>query len=265
MRSQVLFVLALAGCGPQFAVVPQGGMPTAMGSSGSITVTAFAEQWSADPDDLADYLTPIAVELYNAGPYEVRVSFADFALRDERGFRFAAINPFIPAALGRLELERGPLLAARGGFGGRGGFGSHAARGGGRIVVGPPSGRRWGGYGHIGWGGGWSGYHIAGGLRGYYGPGFGYWYGPGSYPPFYGQWVWWWGPAYYPSPRPSADVLSFALPEGVLAPGGRVNGYLYFQKATDHARVLDLSWEAHEARSGGVVGSAAVRMQVLER
>src|SRR5437879_6375195 len=98
---KLVFLLALAGCGPQFAVVPQGGLPRAIATAGSVTVTAFAEQWSADPDDLADYLTPIAIELYNAGPSEVRVSYADFALRDQRGARFGAINPFVPAALGR--------------------------------------------------------------------------------------------------------------------------------------------------------------------
>ena len=59
-----------------------------------MTLTAFASEWTGYPDDLTEYITPVAVELFNAGPYEVRVSYADFALRDGRGFRYAAINRY---------------------------------------------------------------------------------------------------------------------------------------------------------------------------
>jgi hypothetical protein len=77
--------------------------------------------------------------------------------------------------------------------------------------------------------------------------------------------VFWWGPGYYPSERPSADVIASALPEGVLEPGGRANGFLYFQKATDRSERLDLAWEAHDARTGNFVGTAHLPLQVVER
>src|SRR5207253_10021426 len=85
------------------------------------TMVAFANQWDADPYDLADYITPIAVELYNPGPCEVRVSYVDLQLRDQSGFRYGAINPYIPAmTVGEADAPTGApaarpvLLAANG-------------------------------------------------------------------------------------------------------------------------------------------------------
>ena len=121
--------------------------------------------------------------------------------------------------------------------------GAAAARSRGGVIVGPPGGRRPGGYGWGYGGGGWSGYRVHGGLRGYYGLGVGYWGGPWIYPPYYGDWVFFWGPSYYPA-RPSMEVLELGLPEGVLPPGGRVSGYLYFKRATGARQgALDLSWD----------------------
>jgi hypothetical protein len=36
---------------------------------------------------------------------------------------------------------------------------------------------------------------------------------------------------------PTGDMLQRALPEGVLAPGGRVSGFMYFERVTDVSRV----------------------------
>jgi hypothetical protein len=259
-------MLALAGCGGGVAVVPENGMSRALSTSGPVTITAFATAWAGDPEDLTDYLTPVAVELYNAGPWEVRVSYADFGLRDERGERFPAINPFQSARYSNVE-DPGVLLASRGGGGGHGGGGRFSAGrsgggGGGHVVVGPPGGTR---SGAVGAHGGWSGYHVHPGARGWYGPGWLYWGLPFVQPPWYATWVYPWGPANYPSDRPSADVVESALPEGVLEAGGHVNGFLYFKKATDRTRQLVLSWDAHEALQGGYVGMARVPLMVVER
>jgi hypothetical protein len=260
MRSLVLGALvALTGCGPEFAVVPDGGQPRAVSAVGPVTMTALAVQWEGSPFDLADYVTPIAVELYNAGPSEVSVSYADFALRDERGFRFGAINPFLPAVVSALP-QKPVLLAARGGGGfGGGGRGGSGGRGG--VTVGPPTVGRGLGPGAGQWGG-WNGYQISGGLRGYYWPGTPFWQGPLYYPPYYSEWVYFWGPNYYPA-RPSADVLTLGLPEGVLAPGGRVNGFLYFQRATAASRRLTLAWEARDARTNAFLSTAQVQLDVI--
>jgi hypothetical protein len=325
--------LFAVGCAPELAVVPRGGMDRVVAQVNGITLVAFGNQWDAYPNDLSDYVTPIAVELYNPGPSEVRVSYADLALRDASGFRYGAINPYLPAAavgaatpagaaptkvsaaegvavadgavIGSdgahplLLASNGPLLlAGRSGGGGArsapaaGGFrgAPSSFHGGGMMRSPPPAGHFGGmrpivppprggvgfggGYGgglpgrHYGWGysnGGWNGYLVNGGLRGYYGLGFGYWGGPWFYPPYYGDWVYGWGPTYYPS-RPSTDVLSLGLPEGVLPPGARVSGFLYFKRATAAQQGgLDLSWDTHDARTGATLGTLHVPLDVVER
>src|SRR5581483_1843570 len=87
------------------------------------------------------------------------------------------------------------------------------------------------------WGGGIAGYNgpafrYYGGLRAWYGAGAIYWGGPLIYPPWYGDWVLWWSPAYYPMARAPMDMLTMALPEGVLPAGGKIDGFLFFKKAT---------------------------------
>jgi hypothetical protein len=304
--------LFAAACGPEFAVVPKGGLDRVVaqgqGPASGVTMVAFANQWDAFPYDLADYVTPIAVELYNPGPNEIRVSYADLALRDGSGFRYAAINPYIPAStVGEADLPARPVLLASNGplvvasnttrIGGGFHVGGGAHWGGGRVVgpppargygggraiipaprggvlrggglrggviVGPPGARRpGGGWGY--YGGGWSGYRVHGGLRPYYGWGVGYWGGPWFYPPYYGDWVFYWGPAYYPA-RPSIEVLESGLPEGVLPPGARVSGFLYFKRATGaNQGALDLSWDIRDAQTGASLGSLHVPLEVVHR
>jgi hypothetical protein len=125
--------------------------------------------------------------------------------------------------------------------------------------------RPWGRSG-FGWGyrpGGWTGFHLYGGLRGWYGSYGMYWGGPFSYPGYYGSYVSWWGPSYYPS-QPSEDVLAAALPEGVLTAGGRVNGFIYFKRATSkETRQLDLTWSVVDARTNANLGEARVTLDVV--
>ena len=52
-------------------------------------------------------------------------------------------------------------------------------------------------------------------------------------------------PALDPEPAwelPSADMLDLALPEGVLAPGQTVSGFLYFERAPRGAGAVTLTW-----------------------
>ena len=297
LRLATLALFGLAACGPEWAVVPRGGIDRVVargaGPATGVTMVAFANQWDAYPYDLADYVTPIAVELYNGSNSEIRVSYADLALRDGSGFRYAAINPFIPATtVGEAAPAPKPvLLAANGPMVVAANWGAHTAvhiappppisgrvaaprvavprggvrigpplRGRGGVIIGAPAAhRRWG------YGGGWNGYLVAGGLRPYYGWGVGYWGGPWIYPPYYNDWVLMWGPSYYPA-QPSTDVLALGLPEGVLPPGARVSGFLYFKRATGaHQGALDLSWEIHDARTGSSLGSLHVPLEVVHR
>jgi hypothetical protein len=306
MRSSIflssLLSLGLCACGPQFAVIPHGGAPLVTASQAGVYFTAFAEQWDGDPRDLADYVTPIAVDIYNGTQAEVRISYADFALTSN-GVRVPALNPFeMPAATASStpipgnptlaiegeELKMGPLFAGPiegpagsmlatyahgggGGGGGRGGGGGHF--GGGASVR--------GGFGHgyggprIGWGGRaygagarWGrGFYGIGGLRRWYGVGGLYWGGPWIYGPGYGLWVTGWGVGVYGDyGRPSPDVVDLALPEGVLEPGAHINGYLFFRKATGpNVQQLSLAWTSYDARTGALIGTDRVQLDVVHR
>jgi hypothetical protein len=267
--------LLLAACGPEFAVVPHDGRPaiSANAPTGS-TLTAFANQWDGYPDDLADYVTPISVELYNPGPNEIRVLYCDFVLKDAGGHRYGAINPFTPSMLGRIdfELDKPVMLAGRGGGGGgHGGGGFHGGGGyhGGapRAAFGYHGGFHTGGMSismgpRLRWGVApiyhGPGFIYYGGLRTWYGSGAMYWGGPWSVPLWYNDWVYYWGPQYYPY-RPSADVLQLALPEGVIPPGGKVDGFLYFKRATaGSGGDLDLAWEMYDAKTNQALGTLHV-------
>jgi hypothetical protein len=257
-------------------------------------MSAFAQQWVGDPADLADFITPIAVDLYNGTGSEIRVSLQDFALRTEQGVRLSALSPFQLGGLSEREdpaaLERGPLLASAGplyaqvrvgpppSMGSRGGSFSFG-RGGG-FVAPPPAMRFGGGYSGsylgprygTGFGGGYAyrprwgaGFYISGGYRSYYGPGARYWSGPWGYGYGYGPYVSYWGGASYPR-GPSAEVLDMAIPDGVLAPGAHVNGFLYFQKATGpEVRSVTLTWTPVDVRSNQPVGEARIALEVARR
>ena len=142
--------------------------------------------------------------------------------------------------------------------GSRGTSGARSISTGGRLAA-PSVGAR--GYG---WrGGGWRGYRPIGGMRGWYGGGIGYWGGPWALLPYYYDWVIGWYPYYRASP--SQDVLELGLPEGVLPPGARVSGFLYFKRATQHQGALELSWEMHEATNGAPLGSLRLPLEIVAR
>jgi hypothetical protein len=155
----------------------------------------------------------------------------------------------------------GPPPAIR--YGSPGGFRQHTGAFRGGTFIGPPAPIHPGA--RVGIRGGWNGYLVSGGLRGYYGPRVGYWGGPWIYPPYYSDWVFFWGPQYYPA-RPSMDVLTYGLPEGVLPAGAHVSGYLYFKRATGSQKgPLELSWDVRDAKSGASLGSLHVPLEVVRR
>lgn len=285
-----------AGCASIPHVAPAGGAPQAVAAVAGVSLIVVDKEWDASPDDLGEYVTPVPVELYNAGPAEVRVSFLDFALVDEANFRYKALNPFVaasasgeadhPAPTERTaaapypeEENPRPVLLA-----GRGAVrvapprpGPMAPRVyGPRVYMRPPPvvvrpGFPAPGPVRLGWRagfgyGGWVGYRPYPYYRPWLGPGFSlYWTDPFLYPPGYATWVVGWGPAWYPrSPTVPQDVVNLGLPEGVLAAGGHVAGYLYFQRTQPSANNLALRWEVHEAREGAILGTADVALVVVK-
>lgn len=262
-----------AGCATSPTILPAGGLPQATAAAGPGSISVFESRWDGEPSDLTDFVTPVAVELVNTGTEPVRVSYFDFALTDERGTRYAALNPFVTAQseAGPAGDMRGTLVAGRGHF-----IGAPRAHVGAprfvpapvhhvwrprphltlhpRVIVragvhiGPPA---------------WRGYTPLPYYRPWFGAGFNYWNAPWLYPPGYATWVWAWSPAFYPGSRtPPSDVLNNGLPEGVLEPGGHASGFLYFQRAHAEAQALSLSWNVNGMNAEQSFGEAQIMLEV---
>lgn len=56
---------------------------------------------------------------------------------------------------------------------------------------------------------------------------------------------------------PSADVLALALPEGLLAPGRTISGFVYFERAPRGVREVTLTWPVEDV-DGERLGVARV-------
>ena len=61
-------------------------------------------------------------------------------------------------------------------------------------------------------------------------------YGPFGPYPFYPDYPYWWNRSI------GYDILTKALREGRILPGAQVQGFLYFQNATQKGRLLTLTW-----------------------
>lgn len=252
-------------CGPLFAVVPQNHAPYASAQGNGVSLTATADQWSTAPTDLADRVTPIQVIVRNDGATPIAVALADFELYDVDNDGGQALNPFV-VPIAQLSPEQQDVLAApKLAFRGFGGFRGGGFRGGFGVRGGYRGGVRWAPsrryYGprvivRPGWrsrGGFW----IAGGLRGWYGPSYPYWGGA------------WYGPAgsystYADGGWSAPEVVQYALPEGVLQPGGEVRGFVYFQRLTsDRSPTVRLRYKPRDANTGALAPPLELALDVV--
>ena len=275
-RPSVLTTLLplLSACAIAPAVLPSGGMVRVSANTAGAALTVFRAPWESSPWDLGDYVTPIAVEFFNGGAVPVRVSLVDLVLTDEQGRRYAALNPFPPdAPIGERDdpASLGTLVAVRQ----RGGvirtgpppaLGQAPPRIGAPFALAPRVVRRpvvipRGIGGQMILGGALQGYAPYPSYRAWLGGGIDYWGSPLLAPLGYASFVWYWSPAFYPSLRAPPDVLALGLPEGVLLPGGRVSGYLYFQRVNQRSHHFTLAWEVYDAEAGAPLGVASVPLQ----
>lgn len=243
-----LAAIGLVGCaiGPQIA--PPNDQQEVSASAAGATITAFLAPWEGQPTDLADYMTPIALEFVNQSSVPVRISYVDLILTDDSGHRFIAYNPYVSD--GSVAALDGVQVASRGG----GHFG-----GGGHVSVG----HRFGGsMGH-------PSFRVRGGVTiGRYGfQHFMPWHrgpvwNPLWYPAGYASWVWVWSPRIYGGAAPPLDVRDLGLPEGILEPGGHAAGYVYFEPSAQRSGHLALGWDVHTA-DGQPMGRASVPLEVV--
>jgi hypothetical protein len=87
------------------------------------------------------------------------------------------------------------------------------------------------------------------------------WPGPVVYPPyeyhgFDGSW---------PEHLPTQDMLSRALPEGLLQDGGKVSGFVYFRSVTERESAVELGMTLAEATDGRAFGRIAIPFQTAQQ
>jgi hypothetical protein len=83
-----------ASCAPTYEIRPAAGGSVGAAGERGLSMYADPHAWKGDPYDLPNYLTPIAVQLVNYTGGDIRVTYSDFSLVDQNGFRYAAINPY---------------------------------------------------------------------------------------------------------------------------------------------------------------------------
>ncbi|MFN0063934.1 MAG: hypothetical protein ACKVPX_15615 [Myxococcaceae bacterium] len=203
-QTSFLLLLVASGCAtvPYLSPLPAAQraqtISSAMVEAADVRVTVDGRAWDGEPYDLGDVLLPLLVTVENNSQRPVRIRYPEFALVGQTGFRYTSIPPLQAdgQVRGMLLPEGGQVMPAmhrRGGW-----------------VVRPRFGYR--------------NFFIAPWYRNYY-PGFGAWWGgpfawdPYFYPRAYSAW---------PLPLPTRDMMERAMPEGVVAPGGRVSGFVYF-------------------------------------
>jgi hypothetical protein len=116
----LVLTLLLAGCAARLQPAPDArlvpGQPgAASAQADGVTVTAQAGAWRGRPPGLEMYVTPVLVTVDNASRAPVRLRYADFALVDAGGRRFAAQAPFqvrgvVTEPLPYYAFPRGPFL-----------------------------------------------------------------------------------------------------------------------------------------------------------
>lgn len=248
MPASRLFSVALAavalglGCATEPVLVPApeasrpaGAPGTAFAEVAGIRLWADGDAWKGAPSSLEQVLTPVKVTLENHSGHPVRIAFKDFTLLGGSGFRYAALPPFSlqGTAVSATEPTRQPGAWVPAAY--------HPAR---TVVVVRPrfsADRFW----------------VARPYLGFY-PGFQPW-----------PYAWDWDRVYYdqwygswPTPLPTKDMLEEALPEGVVEDGGRISGFLFFQRTSKESQV-QLQFQAQDARTGEVLGTGSVPFVVL--
>lgn len=205
--ASVLALLALTACaGPRLEVAAAPAQPSVTLANADIQLTILPNTWSGYPSDLPRYYTPVQIEIQNDRSEDILLRYGDFLAVDEASNQYRAV----PAA------EVAQALFGR------------------RLPSGNPA---WGSAGRsptpaplLAWNGPW-----------WPGP---YWpyrswypYSPYYYPdPFFYEYPYRW-------PRARAyDILTLGIREGRIVAGARVEGFLYFQQATQKGNLLSLSW-----------------------
>lgn len=198
----------LAGCaGPRLEAVAMPSQPGVTLADAGISLTILPNTWRGYPGNFGRHYTPVEVKIENDRTEDIQVRYGDFLAVDEGRNQYRAVPPAeVARTLSARQMSPGdatwPLPR--------------------RPTATAPL----------------LAFHDA------WWP-YPYWpYRP--WPPFF-------SPSYpypYPDPgypyrwsrAPAYDILTLGLREGRILPGARVEGFLYFQQATQKGILLTLSW-----------------------
>lgn len=223
---------------PTGSVVREGARQVAFAEAGGVKVWAEF-QWSGDPANLPDYVTPVLVTIENTSGRTVRLAYQDFTILGSTGLRYAALPPFgiAPGVSERPQTRDDIVLADY-----------HPAA----PVIRPPpppihpvTPRI---HHHR--------FHVAPHYAHFY-VGLPLWAGLWALnSSYYARW----SPS-WPVKLPTEDMLQRALPEGALDDGGRVTGHLYFQNVRREAAV-QLQATLHEATTAADIATITIPFAV---
>ncbi|MBK7857659.1 MAG: hypothetical protein IPJ65_03315 [Archangiaceae bacterium] len=234
MKCIALLSLFFAACAFEPVLVPDETAQTlsprvAVTQNQQVQVAINGQAWKSNPFDLAEVLTPLHVSLDNVGTAPLRVAYRDFTLKGDTGMRYTAISPLqAQMPVGAVETAQPTRVDYR--------RGRQPAR------VTPRFHQR--------------GYYIAPHYGPYY-PGYATWGFPFPYSD-YGTYAW-------PQQLPTEDMISEALPEGVLEAGGHVDGFIYFQGVPSREEKVEFDLRLVNGETGVALGAATIPMRVRLR
>jgi len=246
MKKWVVWLMALSGCVLAPRLVPDEGAnrlgdKVAFAQEAGVRVWVNGDAWNDDPLDLRDVLTPVHVSIENAGTRPLRLAYADFSLVGDSGMRYAAMSPLradseLPTSSlepGQPQLMNAQLVKTQ--------FMKTAAHRASPARVRPRF------HHHH--------FYIAP-QYGYFYPGYPLWGAPFPYTYFGG------GPYSWPRTLPTDDMIAEALPEGVLEPGGHVDGFVYFQTVGRRETRVRFDYKLYDARADAKLGEIIIPLRV---
>jgi hypothetical protein len=225
MRRIALMLVVLSACvAPELRPGPgtmrADGRNTAVATESGVTFVVDGGAWSGFPRPL-ETVVPVRVTIHNDSGRPLRIRYPEMALIGPGQARFAALPPF--------QIRTTEMVS---GVGGAGYYDPLVPRFYWRGFVVP------------------SRYHPF--YSGYYG-----------LDPYWGPWAyddWYFGRYYtqWPVTLPTRDMLERALPEGVLRPGGRVSGFVYFQNVPDPIDRVVFKADLVDAETGEQFGTIEI-------
>lgn len=230
-----LWIVVFGACVETVMVPARPSGPLPVASAQALGVTVWAEfQWSGDPPNLREYVTPVLVTVENHSGRAVRLAYQDFSLLGSSGTRYAALPPFsVAPGVSERSVEQPIVLAD---------FHPAAPA---RPAPPPPPRHVTPRIHH-------RGFHVAPPYAHFY-VGLPLWAGLWAFNAgYYARWS-----ASWPTRLPTADMLERALPEGALEDGGRVTGHLYFQNVHREAAV-EFTAALHDAQTGQDVATISL-------